>query len=129
MVIGWRMNKNMKTQLIYDALNMAIWKRKPPSGVVHHSDRESQYCSEVYRALQAQHGFVCSMIVAGNCYNNAVMGSFYHAIKVELTHGQRCQARDEASKAIFDYIEVCYNRRRLHSSLGYQTPEMFDRAA
>jgi len=129
MVIGWSMNKHMKTELIHDALNMAIWKRKPPKGVVHHSDRGSQYCSEIYRALQAQHGFVCSMSAAGNCYDNAVMESFYHSLKVELIHGQKYETREEASKAIFDYVEVFYNSQRLHSSLGYQTPEMFDRAA
>ncbi len=128
-IIGWSMGTRLLTSLVVNALNMAIQNRKPPKGVIHHSDRGSQYCSESYRDLLAQHGFICSMSGKGNCYDNAVMESFYHTLKVELIHGQRYRTRKEAELAVFDYIEIFYNRQRLHSSLDYQTPEAFERAA
>lgn len=129
MIVGWSMSKSLKTQLINDALIMAFWQRKPPKGCVHHSDRGSQYCSVDYRAKLDEFGFLCSMSGTGNCYDNAVMESFYHSLKVELIHGQRYKTREEAKKAIFDYVELFYNRQRLHSSLGYKSPVQFEMAA
>lgn len=129
MIVGWSMSKSLKTQIIDDALLMALWRRKPPKGCVHHSDRGSQYCSQNYRARLEKHGLVCSMSSAGNCYDNAVMESFYHSLKVELVFGHKYATRKEAEKAMFDYIEVLYNRQRLHSSLGYKSPVNFEMAA
>jgi putative transposase len=128
-IIGWSMGTRLLTKLITDALTMALQQRKPPQGVIHHSDRGSQYCSDAYQALLAKHGFICSMSGKGNCYDNAVMESFYHTLKVELVYGQRYRTRSEAQISVFDYIEIFYNRQRLHSSLDYQTPEAFERAA
>lgn len=129
MIVGWSMGKSLKTQLIHDALTMAFWQRNPPQGCVHHSDRGSQYCSDDYRAKLEKCGFLCSMSGTGNCYDNAVMESFYHSLKVELIHDQQYKTREEAKKAIFDYIELFYNRQRLHSSLGYKSPVQFEMAA
>ena len=129
MIIGWSMSKSLKTRLVEDALTMALWRRKPSEGTIHHSDRGSQYCSASFQKLLAKHRFVCSMSGSGNCYDNAVMESFYHTLKVELVYDQYYSSRDEARKAIFDYIEVFYNRQRIHSSLGYQSPLMFEMAA
>lgn len=128
-IIGWSMGNRLHTQLITKALNMAVMSRKPPRGVILHSDRGSQYCSRSYQELLNKHGFICSMSGKGNCYDNAVMESFYHTLKIELIYGQRFLTREEAQLAIFDYIEVFYNRLRLHSSLDYQTPDDFERAA
>jgi putative transposase len=128
-IIGWSMGTRLLTTLVSDALTMALQQRRPLQGVIHHSDRGSQYCSDVYQALLSKNGFICSMSGKGNCYDNAVMESFYHTLKVELIHGQRYRSRGEAQMAVFDYIEIFYNRQRLHSSLDYQTPEAFERAA
>ncbi len=128
-IIGWSMGTRLLTSLITDAFVMAILQRKPSRGVIHHSDRGSQYCSDAYQTSLSQHGFVCSMSGKGNCYDNAVMESFYHTLKVELVYGHRYRTRGEAQTAVFDYIEIFYNRERIHSSLGYQTPEAFERAA
>ena len=126
---GWSMGTRLLTKLVTDALAMALQQRRPPQGVIHHSDRGSQYCSDAYQALLSKHGFICSMSGKGNCYDNAVMESFYHTLKVELIYDQRYWTRSEAQTAVFDYIEIFYNRQRLHSSLDYQTPEAFERAA
>ena len=131
MIIGWSMGTSLQTKLIEDALQMALWKRKPlkSNGLIHHSDRGSQYCSEAYQAMLSQHSIICSMSSSGNCYDNAVMESFYHTLKVEMLYGQAYSTREQARQAIFDYIEVFYNRQRLHSSLGYQSPMNFELAA
>lgn len=128
MIVGWSMSKRLKSQLVNDALTMAVQRRKPPKGTIHHSDRGSQYCSDTYQSMLVQHDFVCSMSGSGNCYDNAVMESFYHSLKVELIHSHKYPRREEAQKAIFEYIEVFYNRQR-HSLLGYQSPMKFERAA
>ena len=114
------------TQLIADALTMAIRRCKQPQGVIHHSDRASQYFSDVYQALLKQHGFICSMSGKGTCYDNAVMESVYHTLKIELIYGEKYKVREETQLLVFDYIEVFYNRQRLHSTLGYQTPDVFE---
>ena len=128
-IVGWSMGTRLLTGLVGDALDMAVRRRRPPQGIIHHSDRGSQYCSEAYQALLSKNGCICSMSGKGNCYDNAVMESFYHTLKVELIYGQRYRTRSEAQTAVFDYIEIFYNRQRLHSSLDYQTPEAFERAA
>jgi putative transposase len=128
-IIGWSMGTRLLTRLVTDALTMALQQRKPPQGVMHHSDRGSQYCSDAYQALLSKHGFICSMSGKGNCYDNAVMESFYHTLKVELVYGQHYRTREEAQMAVFDYIEIFYNRQRMHSTLNYLTPEAFERAA
>jgi transposase InsO family protein len=123
------MGTKLLTKLVADALTMVLQQRRPPKGVIHHSDRGSQYCSDAYQALLTKYGFICSMSGKGNCYDNAVMESFYHTLKVELVYGQRYLTRGEAQTAVFDYVEIFYKRQRLHSSLDYQTPEAFERAA
>lgn len=123
------MGTRLVSQLIEDALIMAITRCKPPKGVIHHSDRGSQYCSDTYQTLSKQHGFICSMSGKGNCYDNAVMESFYHTLKTELLYGEKFKTRAETQLLVFDYIEVFYNRQRLHSTLGYKTPDEFQLAA
>ncbi|KTC89205.1 IS3 family transposase [Legionella drozanskii] len=124
-IVGWSMGTRLVTQLIEDALTMALRHNNPPSGVIHHSDRGSQYCSDAYQKLLKQYGFICSMSGAGNCYDNAVMESFYHTLKIEAVYGEPFKTRVEAQLSLFDYIEVFYNRKRIHSTLGYQTPTEF----
>jgi putative transposase len=123
------MGTRLVTRLIENALTMAIKRGKPPKGVIHHSDRGSQYCSDTYQMLLKHHGFICSMSGKGNCYDNAVMESFYHTLKTELLYGEKYKTRAETQLLVFDYIEVFYNRQRLHSTLGYQTPDEFQLAA
>lgn len=105
---------------------MAYWRRKPTAGVMHHSDRVSQYASHDFQALLKSHGMVCSMSGKGNCYNNTMTESFFHSLKVKLIHEAKSKTREEAKAAIFEYIEVFYNRERIHSTLGYCTPEQFE---
>lgn len=121
-VVGWAMSKRMTAQLVNDALVMAIWKRKSPNGLMVHSDRGSQYASELYQKTIKDHGFICSMSRRGSCWDNAPSESFFHTLKTELTHHRRYQTRQEAKQEIFEYIEVFYNRQRRHSTIGYQTP-------
>lgn len=127
MVVGWAMDKTLSRQLALDALEMALRRRRPEAGLVHHSDRGGQYCSyEFQKRLQAV-GMICSMSRRGDCYDNAVMESFFHTLKTELVHHHAYQSRKEARASIFDYIEVFYNRQRLHSSIGYRTPTELER--
>ena len=125
-VVGWAMAARMAATLVCDALTMALWRRKRPEGVVAHSDRGGQYCSAAYQALLAKHKLVCSMSKKGDCYDNAAMESWNHSFKVEAIHGERFATRDEAKQHTFEYIEVYYNRKRLHSKLGYLSPEAFE---
>lgn len=121
-VVGWSMAEHMRTKLVNDALSMAVWKRKPGKGLIWHTDRGSQYASSSHRALLQQHGIVQSMSRKGNCWDNAVSESFFHTLKTELVHHQRYQTRTEAKQDIFEYIEVFYNRERLHSANNYVSP-------
>lgn len=105
---------------------MALWRRKMPTGVIVHSDRGSQYCSNDYQALIAKHDLRCSMSAKGNCYDNACAESFFHSLKVELIHGERFSSRHTMREAVFEYIEVDYNRTRRHSANGYLSPEAFE---
>ena len=125
-VVGWAMSSRMSAALVCDALTMALWRRKKPAGVIVHSDRGSQYCSADYQRLLREHALVCSMSRKGDCYDNAAMESWNHSFKVEAIHGERFDTRAQAKAHVFDYIDVYYNRRRRHSTLGYLSPAAFE---
>ena len=125
-IVGWSMSERMQTLLVNDALMAAIWHRKPAKCLIWHTDRGSQYASESHRLLLAQHGIVQSMSRKGNCWDNAVSESFFHSLKTELIHHENYQTREEAKKSVFEYIEVFYNRQRLHSKNGYLSPAGFE---
>jgi putative transposase len=125
-VIGWAIAERMTATLVCDALIIALWNRKMPKGVIVHSDRGSQYCSAAYQKLFQKHQLVCSMSKKGDCYDNAAMESWNHSFKVEAIHGERFKTRSDAKHQVFEYIEVYYNRKRLHSRLGYLSPEAFE---
>ena len=108
---------------------MAVEHRRPAHGVVHHTDRGSQYAATTYRALLAAHGLTASMSRRGNCWDNAVVESFFHTLKTEHVHHQRYRTREEARQDIFEWIEVFYNRVRRHSTLGYRSPAEFEAMA
>jgi len=126
LVVGWSMAERMTTELVSDALTMALWRRKMPKGVIVHSDRGSQYCSAAYQRLLRNNQLVCSMSKKGDCYDNAAMESWNHSLKVEAIHGERFATREMAKAQVFEYIEVYYNRKRLHSTIGYLSPEAFE---
>lgn len=126
-VVGWAMDKQMDEGLVERALQMAATHRQPPVGVLHHSDRGSQYASHDYQRLLNSHQMVCSMSRKGDCYDNAMMESFFSTLKSECAVGV-FDSRSEARLSIFEYIEVWYNRQRRHSALGYQSPEAFEQA-
>ena len=125
-VIGLAMAGHLRTELVSAALHQARTQRQPTPGCLHHSDRGCQYASAEYRRLLAAHGLEASMSRAGNCYDNAAMESFWSTLKNELVHRQTFATRAEARTAIFEYVEVFYNRQRLHSALGYQSPVDFE---
>lgn len=129
-IVGWSMHKRLHRSLVLDALKMALRGRSPRPGLIHHSDRGSQYASGDYQALLDAQQMVCSMSRRGNCWDNAPVESFFSTLKRELVHRRRYRTRAEARAELFEYIEVWYNRRRRHSSLGYQSPvkyeELFD---
>ena len=128
-IVGWSMADHMQTNLVRDALQMALQRRRPPEGLLHHSDRGVQYASDDYQQLLTRHHITVSMSGKGNCWDNAVMESFWSTFKTELIQQANYADRAEARRAIFEYIEVFYNRQRLHSSLGYVSPESFEAAA
>jgi putative transposase len=125
-VVGWAMDDHLKADLCIDALKMALWRRKHPQGLMHHSDRGVQYACWDYQQLLEEHGIECSMSGKGDCYDNAVMESFFKTLKVELVYHQRYKTKEQAKGSIFEYMEVFYNRKRRHSSLGYVSPEEFE---
>lgn len=125
-VVGWSMDERITKELTCGALRMAFSRRNPPKGLLHHSDRGSQYAAAAYRRLLEARGVVCSMSRKGNCWDNAVVESFFHTIKTEMIHWERFQTREEAKRKIFEWIEVFYNRNRLHSALGYMTPVQYE---
>jgi transposase InsO family protein len=125
-VVGWAMADHMRRELVSDALRMALTHRRPGRGLLHHSDRGVQYASDTYQGLLTDHGIDCSMSRRGNCYDNAVMESFFGTLKTELVHHEQYATHAEARASIFEYIEVFYNRQRLHSTLGYMSPEAFE---
>jgi transposase InsO family protein len=121
-IVGWSMADHLGAELACDALLMAIRRRQPPPGLIQHSDRGVQYASRPYRAILARHGIVQSMSRKGNCLDNAPMESFFGTLKNELVHRATFPTREAARRAIFEYVEVFYNRRRRHSGLGFLTP-------
>jgi transposase InsO family protein len=125
-IVGWSMADHMKTRLVSNALEMAIEQRRPDPGLLHHSDRGVQYACDDYQQLLKRNGLECSMSGKGNCYDNAAMESFWATLKTELVHQQNYATRQEAQMSIFEYIEAFYNRVRLHSTLGYVSPEQFE---
>jgi putative transposase len=126
-IVGWAMSERITRQLPLDALGMALGRRRPSPGLLHHSDRGSQYASGDYQAHLARHGFVGSMSRRGDCWDNAVAESFFATLKVELVHDALWPTRAAARGAVFEYIEVFYNRHRRHSSLGFLSPLAFER--
>lgn len=126
LVVGWALAERMTADLTCQALQMALWRRRMPKGVIVHSDRGSQYCSIAYQGLFAQHALICSMSAKGNCYDNACAESFFHTLKVEAIHGERFATREEMRRTVFEYIEIDYNRRRRHSAIGYISPEAYE---
>ena len=125
-IIGWAMSDRMKRKLTLDALMMAICNHPQTNGIIHHSDRGSQYASEDYQKKLQSHGLVGSMSRKGNCWDNAPMESFFHTLKTEWVYGFKYRTRQEATSNIFDYIEIFYNRQRSHSKLGYITPCQYE---
>jgi transposase InsO family protein len=125
-IVGWSMREHMQSELVGEALTMALVHRRPKAGLLHHSDRGVQYASEDYRHLMEQHGIKSSMSGKGDCWDNACAESFWSTLKTELVHHATYATREAARQSIFEYIEVFYNRKRLHSSLGYQSPEAFE---
>lgn len=126
-IAGYSMQKYLTRELVIEALQMAITNRRPGRGLVIHSDRGSQYASYDYQRLLQQYDFICSMSRKGDCWDNSPMESFFKTLKTELVYQRRFKARAEAKLEIFEYIEVFYNRFRLHSALGYKTPEEFEK--
>ena len=121
-IVGWSMADHLRAELCIGALVMAIQRHHPPRGLLHHGDRGVQYASEPYRAVLERHGITQSMSRRGNCLDNAPMESFFASLKTEHVHQVRFRTRDEARTAVFEYIEIFYNRQRLHSGVGYRTP-------
>ena len=128
-IVGWAMSECMTADLVIDALKMALLHRQPAGDLIHHSDRGSQYASDDFQQLLMENRITVSMSGRGNCYDNAMMESFFATLKTELIHQQHYMTTEQARQSIFEYIEVFYNRKRLHSSLGYVSPESFEAAA
>ena len=125
-IVGWSMSSRMKASIVCDALNMAIWQRKPGQGLIHHSDGGSQYASLIFRTLLQCHKIKGSMSRKGNCWDNAVAESFFGSLKQERVHWQHYQTRYEAHQDILNYIAMFYNSTRLHSYLDYKSPNQYE---
>lgn len=125
-VVGWSMTNSMTSQLVTDALTMAIWRRGKPDALLHHSDQGSQHTSEQFQHLMADHGITCSMSRSGNVWDNAAMESFFSSLKKERTLRKFYKIRDHAKSDVFDYIERFYNPKRRHSTIGYLGPMEFE---
>ena len=121
-VVGWAMADHLRAELCTDALEMALAGREPTEGLIHHSDRGVQYACNDYRGMLEENGIQCSMSGRGDCYDNAVVESFFKTLKTELVYQHEYRTREEAKRSIFEYVEVFYNRKRRHSSLGYLSP-------
>ena len=126
-VVGWSMGSRITAGLVNGAMLMALWQRKPAKGLIFHSDRGSQYASDSYNKILNDHGVKGSMSKKGDCWDNAVAESFFHTLKTELVYHYDYETREEARAAIFEYIEVFYNRQRLHSANGNEAPLIFER--
>lgn len=125
-VVGWSINSRMEASLVCDALKMAIWQRKPQAGFIVHSDRGAQYASKLYRNLLEKHQGIGSMSRKGNCWDNSVAESFFGSLKQERVQWRFYKTRDEAKQDILNYITMFYNSIRLHSYLGYKSPNQFE---
>lgn len=125
-IVGWSVQSSLSTELVIKALLMAILHRNPEQGIIFHSDRGSQYTSSSVRGILKSHKITQSMSSTGNCYDNAITESFFHTLKTELIYWNSYQTRDEAKRSIFEYIEIFYNRQRLHSALNYLSPVEFE---
>lgn len=125
-IVGWSMAEHLRAELPLAALEMALVRRRPGAGLIHHSDRGVQYACEAFQQRLSMMQMRCSMSRRGNCYDNAVTESFFGSLKQELVHRRKFTTRSEARSAIFRYIEVFYNRKRMHSTLGYVSPEAFE---
>lgn len=130
-VVGWSMSHRMEKSLVMDALRMALGRRRPDQAepLMHHSDRGSQYASHEFQKLLREHNITCSMSRKGNCWDNAMMESFFATLKKERIHHELFDTRDAARQSVFEYIELFYNPVRRHSALGYMSPEEFEQAA
>jgi putative transposase len=128
-VVGWSLDKTMTTDLVSSALGQAYFRRKPGTGLVFHSDRGSQYCSKEYREQLKQYRMLQSQSRKANCWDNACVESFFHTLKTELIYHEDFETRDQARRAIFEWVEAFYNRQRIHSTLGYKSPVDFERMA
>jgi transposase InsO family protein len=127
-IVGWSMAPTMHAKGVVAALQMAIDQRRPDTGLIHHSDRGSQYASEAFTSVLDRHGFKASMSRKGNCYDNAPVESFFRTLKTELVKHERYRSHEEARASLFNYIEAFYNRTRIHSTIGYLSPEAFERS-
>jgi transposase InsO family protein len=125
-IVGWAMGDHLRAELCLDALTMALLRRRPAAGLVHHSDRGVQYACSAYRQLLEEQGLVASMSRRGDCYDNALMESFWGSLKTEWTYHQVYPTRADARRSIFEYLEVFYNRQRRHSAIGYMSPAQFE---
>ena len=124
-VVGWSIQPRMTADIVIDALTMAWFRKNPAPGLIHHSDRGSQYASHDFQARLQEYGMLCSMSRKANCWDNAPTESFFNSLKNERVHGTRYRTRDEAKADLFEYIEPFYNGRRLHSTLGYASPRKY----
>lgn len=127
-IVGWAMDKRMTQDLAINALRMALFRRKVPSGLLLHSDQGCQYASSAYQQVLKEHGILCSMSRKGNCWDNAPTESFFKTLKVESVYRQSFKTREQAKQTIFEYIEVFYNRQRRHSTLNYLAPQEYELA-
>jgi len=126
-IVGWSISDRITKKVVTDALLKAIWNRKPSKGLIVHSDQGSQYASNEFRNIIQRYGFVQSMSGKGNCYDNAVAESFFHTFKTECVYPEVYNSKAEAKSAIFDYIEIFYNRLRRHSTINYMSPVDFEK--
>jgi putative transposase len=126
LVIGWSINNRIDKGLVMDALRMAIWRRRPETNLIFHTDRGSQYCSDEFQEMLKKNRMISSMSRKGNCWDNAVSESFFGSLKTERLYGSPYQTREETRRELVDYIEMFYNSRRLHSYLGYLSPKEFE---
>jgi transposase InsO family protein len=125
-IVGWAMADHLRSELVLDALHMALCRMSPAAGLVHHSDRGVQYACTQYRQLLEARGIICSMSRTGNCYDNAVIESFWATLKIEEVYRHDYATRQHARQHLFDFIEIFYNRQRRHSALGFLSPEAFE---
>jgi len=125
-IVGWAMSERIDSALVLSAMNMAISQRRPEAGLLHHSDRGSQYASEAFQDLLDDNGIVCSMSRKGDCWDNACIESFFGSLKTEWVRDKKYQTREQARDDVFKYMELFYNRKRRHATLGYLSPAAYE---